>query len=858
MDAEMRMHLELEAEELVRQGVPVDEARRRAAVAFGGVQQAKEEALDDHRLWWLDTLRRDVRIATRILLRQPTFAVTVVLALSLAIAVNTTMFSVIDAMINPASSVRKPEQVYGISYYGTSRQRYDQIAHARVFASGGRTFSAYSGEFPRGFAKVERDGVSRTSGVLRVRSNFFTLMGLAPLNGSLAPPVDGATARLAVISERMRDELFRDGESPVGKSIGVNGDTYVVRGVLARDAGLPLPDVEVWVFATSGEFAPINLIRLRDGVTVRDAEREFAVLAKRLGVATNEQGNNAHFLLVPFGRQFYVQQFHYALIGAAIAVLLVACTNLANLQLARGIGRAGELAVRSALGASRAQLIVQLLVESAVLAAAATVLAVLLAVAGNALVRANIPPHIGRFIVEPQTSWRMVVFAAAAAVLSLVIIGLIPAVRVSRIDLNSLIKSRAGTGAHRTNRRTYGALVTAQIALAFPLVCAAVLLTSTALRLADMDFLIGNRTGYDPRPIVIAQITFPPSPDSTRSMTALTSELIARARGIADVSEAAVIMPAPVLHDAITVTDVDGAVREVPAPMFHYQIVTPGYLRAMGMPVEPGRDFQEGGHVASSVILDRVSGRFLWPRSNAVGRSIKLGDRTSNEPWLKVDGISGDHFNEETRAFLRGWDSLHVTSVLRTITIADSLPASKQPFPITMIVRTTRDPQRVASTLQQLLRGVLTTPPRVELAMENAGIPDQIKQLRFIAGLFVTLGTIALGLSALGVYGVVAQAAADRRREVAVRMSLGASPRKIVYALIRDGNVLVLAGVAIGLLVTKQTIVWLQAFLGDVGLNHAFVFGVLCVLVFAVVVIAALVPALRATRVEPMQVLRGE
>jgi putative ABC transport system permease protein len=860
MDAEMRHHLELETEELVRNGVPANEAQRQAAIAFGGVQQRKEEAIEDSTFWWLDTLRRDVRISARTLLRHPTFAITATLALALAIAVNTSMFSVLDAMINPKVGVRNPEQLYHIRYFGHFGRRLGYSAPDRALASGGKTYSSVTGA--RGYlgtGAVERGDLIRRAGVLIVRPNFFETLGVAPLEGTLSPPADPVAASATVIiSHRLRAQLFREGESPVGQSIDIDGTARRVIGVATQYGASSALNTDIWMFPPPGMELMAGIIRLRDGVTEDDANRELTILASRIALGEGEKTTDARFALTPFKHQFEFQRFHYALIGAGIAVLLVACTNLANLQLARGLGRASELAMQSALGASRRQIVTQLMVESGVLAVAATALSLVLAFAGNAAIRATIPPNIGGYVVEPQTSWRMGVFAAIVAVLSLVLVGLAPAIRVSRVDLNSLLKSRAGTGAHRTNRRTYGALVITQIALTLPLVCAAVLLSRSAIRLGSPEYRKQDQYGFDTRPIIFVTYVLPLT-DAKIPIAEIAGSLVSQARGVQGVSDAAVRIQAELHNGAVSVDDNDGSVREIQAPGHGYDIVSPSYFRTMGLPLERGHDFAEGGHAEPLVVMDRGSGWYLWPRSAPIGRSVKLGEMHSGLPWIKVVGIVGDSLSEEARQIRRMVDTLQVNHVYRVLTLNDSLPQSKYPLFLQLIVRANQDPQRVASRLRHAPHGVETIRPPVVASFDDSrGIPERVAVLRFIAGLFTTFGVLALGLSALGVYGIVAQSVTDRKREVAVRISLGATTKQIIHALIREGNVLVLAGVAIGLYMTKETIGWLGSFLGEVDMANALLFGALCVALFCAMVLSALIPAFRATKLDPMQVLRAE
>ncbi|MEO7458456.1 MAG: ABC transporter permease [Gemmatimonadaceae bacterium] len=861
MDAEMRTHIDLEAEELESRGLPAAEARRQAHLAFGGVQQRKEEALEQRSIQWIENLRRDVRIAVRTLLRHPTFAITATLALSLAIAVNTSMFSVIDAMMNPRVAVRDPDRLMLIRYWGPPDRKVDFTWRDRVLGDSGRTYESVTGARWYQGGVVERgDALVQTSGTY-VRPNYFATLGVSPLEGTLAPSTDPATAAATiVISDRLRAQLFRASESPVGHSVDVDGIPYRVIGVVSRFSGLLSPDNGIWLFPPPGLTLGAGLIRLRPGATTEDVLKETNILSARLALAEGADMKESRFAVEPMKRQFQVQRFHWALIGAGLAVLLVACTNLANLQLARGLGRASELALRSAVGASRRQIISTLMIEGAVLATGAAALAVLFALAGNAVIHATIPPNIGGYIVEPQASWRMVAFAAVAALVSLLIVGLAPAIRVSVVDLNSLLKSRAGTGTHKNNRRVYGTLVITQIALTLPLVCAAALLASAARRPASSGYLMHELYGFDTRPIVVGTFMVPPTSDSSRTLMEITESVLSRVRGLEGVGDAAVSVKQGVATGALTVDDVDGSTRELQSPNFEYQIVSPAFFRTMGLPIERGKDFPDGGNDQGLVIMDRGSAWYLWPRSSPSNRLIKLGGRATNEPWLRVQGIVGDYLSEDARALKRVADTLRVNSIYRVMTVHDTLMSNKNATFVHVFARATSDPQRVASRVRRALggQGSGIRPPSVGLFEEYQGIPQRAAVLRFIAGLFTTFGVIALGLSALGVYGIVAQSVTDRQREVAVRISLGATPANIVRVLIREGNVLVLAGVAIGLYVSKETMGWLGSFLGDADLQNALMFGALCVVVFTAMVVSAFVPAMRATRMDPMEVLRAE
>nr|MDQ2664660.1 permease prefix domain 1-containing protein [Gemmatimonadota bacterium] len=234
MEAEMRLHIDLEAEELMAQGMSAEEARRQASLAFGGVQQRKEDALEEGSFWWIDDMRRDVRIATRTLVRHPTFAITATLALALAIAVNTTMFSVLDAMINPKIGAVHPEQLYNLRYFGNFGRRLGLSAPDQALADGGRTYSGYSAAASYfGGGTIERGELVRRAQMLVVQANFFAVLGVAPVEGTLTPnPDPGQAAASIIISDRLQTQLFQDGESPVGQSLDIDGASLRIIGVV--------------------------------------------------------------------------------------------------------------------------------------------------------------------------------------------------------------------------------------------------------------------------------------------------------------------------------------------------------------------------------------------------------------------------------------------------------------------------------------------------------------------------------------------------------------------------------------------------------------------------------------------------
>ena len=870
MDEEMRTHLEMEIEELVRSGVPPGEARRRAALAFGGVTRRKEEATDSSGVAWLMSLRRDVRIAVRTLFRYRTFTVTAVLALALANAVNTTTYSIIDAMMHPYVSIAHPDRLFMLRYWSGPHGLYGSEDLAARTTNAIRSVEAIDGITETGWGNtVIAERGRRASFVMihQVRPDFFQTMEMVPVDGRLTPGPNDATAGGAmVISERMRAELFGTGEPIAGASVTLGGKAYRVIGVATRYGDNDALDCDAWVFVGPEVTLPGRVVRLKRGYSRAEAERLLVPLAQRLAVMDGKSPGSTRFELKSFNGPFTLKRFHYALIGAAIAILIVACTNMANLQLARGLTRSTELAVRSSLGASRRQIVAQLLIESGVIAVLALLVALSFTLISNGLLRATVPPDVGDYIVKPILSWRLGLVATAAAVLCMVSIGLFPALRASRVDLNTLLKGRAGTGMHRSNRRIYSTLVVVQIAMTLPLAAAAVLMSRAAWHTADMSYMISEYIGYDPRPIIDATVFFQGNKqDGTFekvSLSDITGRFIAAARATPGVRSAAVAIRAFTTSGTVSVDDPDGAFHDVADPMGPFNNVTADYPRVMGMPFRRGGSFVDGASSTPTVVIDERTAHYLWPHSSPVGRMIRFGSMYKEGklgPALaRVIGVVGDGLSDEARELKNLASPSRLGEMYQVITTSDSISAGRWRREFTLKVRAQGDLPGVINDLRERLRSVSAGPPIVQTESEYLGIPQRMKVQAFIAALFTTFGVLALCLSALGVYAIVAQSVIDRQREVAVRIALGATPKAIVRALIRDGNVLVLAGVAIGLFLTKLTLSWVEAFTAGTDIYNAPLFGAVCIGLFSAMVLAAIGPAVRATRLDPMEVLRAE
>ena len=440
---EIRFHIDMETDKHVRAGMTPQEGRRMAVAHFGGVQNTREASRDVRRLPRIEDLVA-VRQSARSLRRHYGFTAFVILSLGVAIALNTTMYGVLDALIRPRVDMRSPEQLYWIRMYGDYRWRVDNRARDAAIRSTERSYEAIA-RFEPSFrdALIEAGQNAQEGDVAGVSANYFDVLGVRTLAGRTFQKADEASdSKPVVISERLAAGLFPSGGAPLGKIISVNGIPYVIIGVVSTTSDFPNSRTLVWKlrpFVNRGMY--VRLIRLRDGVPPADMQRELDQVARRIATAAGEPPRDVAFRFHQAADpQFHYKRFHLALIAAVIAVLLIACANVANLQLARGLARGRELALRSALGASRGRLIAHLVNESAMLAFGGLVLGLILTAWGSDVLAASIPPTVGDYIVKPQLNARVLAFAVVATVVCTMLIGLAPAIRVSRADPNDLLK----------------------------------------------------------------------------------------------------------------------------------------------------------------------------------------------------------------------------------------------------------------------------------------------------------------------------------------------------------------------------------------------------------------------------------
>jgi hypothetical protein len=503
----------------------------------------------------------------------------------------------------------------------------------------------------------------------------------------------------------------------------------------------------------------------------------------------------------------------------------------------------------------RKDLIAHLLTESGILAGAGLAIGLLLTFWGMHALRAAIPETINEYVVEPQTSWRLFAFAGVAAVVCVVLMGLLPAVRVSRVDLNDLIKSGAGTGSTRAARRQYGLLIAAEVGFALVLVCGASILVQAAVQMHQ------QAVSYDNSKLTVATMQVV---ERSWSIGTLAPEIVSRMRQLPDVEDANVSMLVPDTAGRITATDPGGKLHVIPAVPWSYRIVTPSWAHTAGFTIGHGRNFLEGEQGAVTIV-DPQMARRLWPNTEAVGQMVKFGSPDSPGQWYKVIGVRNP-VGIESQATLtsdpgnavvlatasdnvgsgtKSWGSYQLTDDA-TWSMARS---------ISVTVRARANPQRLPLAVRHAFAGDKRF-TRVWAVKADAEQQRQQANQDFVGALFTLFAALALALAALGVYGIVTYSVA----EIGVRLALGSGARGVLQAVMREGNVYVLGGLAMGLALVRwdASLLWHFLVYPEVDMYSVQLYAPAAVLLFGTAALAALIPALRATRIDPVESLRSE
>jgi putative ABC transport system permease protein len=857
---EMSAHLALLEDEYVRRGIPPEEARRLARLTFGGVEQAKELQRAARSLPWLEDTLRDVRYAFRLLRRTPVFAVTAIASLAIAIGATTTVFTAVNALlVRTAPGVAEPDRLVDISrmtgdvgleaisrdQYLTIRDRVSSVEQVYAYALV-LTPMAWSPDTGEGGQAVFADVVT---------PNFFTALGVTPAAGRMF--ADGETGPVVVLSHRFWRDRYQGSPDVIGTGMRLGETTFTIVGVAAREFhGNTILAPDLWLPSDGRRPLEIGLVgaRLKAGVSLSEARAEIESIGRELPAGSGRaQQMFATLRLsrsspVPYGVRLIVGGFLGLLMAIVSLVLIVACTNVAGLLLARAAGRARETAVRVALGISRTRLVRQLLTETVLLFTVGGIAGLLLSRAMNAAILRLVPALPLPADPSLVQDGRVVGFALGVSFVSAIVFGLAPAVRTARVDVLSLLKTQEQGGASTLRLRR--AFVVAQVALSVVLVVVGGLLTRALGRSASVD------RGFDARGVDVISIDLGTAGYTAASGRAFIGELERRLQSLPDGESTAIAALTPNTGAMGFQIGVPGVRPPDGRPLFEVvgNAVTRGYFATLRIPLLAGRDFgdRDSDTPTHAVILSEAAARRFWPAlapRDAVGRELLL------HPFVVEGGIRGGAATAVPITVVGIVADVRGGPIARPFIY---LPLQQQyTAAINILVRARGEGRGIPR-----VRGVLMAMDRRLPVLAAGGLENQASpvtlQLRISAAIAGSLGALGVLLAAIGIYGVTSHMVARRTREIGIRVALGADNAAVVRMALGEAVRLLGAGAAAGVLLAGLAAQVLRGLQFGVEAADPLAYAVTIALFTVVGLAASYVPVRRALAIDPCRALRSE
>jgi len=807
----------------------------------------------------MDTLLQDLRYGIRSLLKNPGFTLVAVLALALGVGANTAIFSVVNRLLLSPLPFKDPDRLVMVWEKNIPRNRERNVVSPANFLDWNRQNQVFEhlaalAESP---VNLTNAGEPEEFQAQFVTASFFPLLGVQPAYGrAFIDSEDVPNAeRVVIISHRLWQSRFGADLQLLGKTITLSGRNPTVVGIMPPGFHFLNNKIDFWVpmrFDTGTDYRAVSgrylrsVARLKPDVTLSQARAEMDVIAGRLEQSYMDFNAGWGANVFPLQEEVVgdIRPALLVLLGAVGFVLLIACANVANLLLARAATRQKELALRTALGASRGRLIRQLLNESLLLGVIGGTAGLFLAYwAIELLIKFN-PGNIPR-LEEVALDNRVLAFTLVVSVLTGVIFGAIPALQASKPDLNESLKeggrSSGGGAGHRRMRSIF---VVSEVALALVLLIGAGLMIKSFVKLQQVDL------GFNPDNLLTARVLLPGSKyGDNPKRAAFFQQAVQRIETIPGVQAAGAISWLPLVGlGSATSFVVDGRPEPPPgeSPVTDVRVITPGYFAAMGMPLIKGRIFDERDNAQSPrvLIINEAMAREYFPDQDPIGKRLII---SWDRPALpdEIIGIVGD---------------ARLTSIDGQVRPAIYWPHARQSSYSAMAfaVRTTSDPLAVAGSLVSEIRAIDPEQPVADIRTMGEVVSTSVSRPRFNMLLLGLFAGVALVLSAVGIYGVMAYSVNQRTHEIGIRMALGARSTDVLRLIVGQGMVLALVGVVIGLAGAYFLTGLMSSLLFGVTATDPLTFGGISLLLAGVAFVACYVPARRATKVDPMVALRYE
>ena len=863
LEQELRFHLEKHVSELIAAGFEPAEARRRALLAIGGSEQVKEECRDARGTRWLEDLWQDLRYALRTLRKRPGFAAVAILTLAVGIGATTIMFTVINGvLLKPLAfpeseklvTLREHTQNFGDPWGFSYPSFLDAKRESRTVALAAWTY---------GGGTISNPGEAEYADGIQISEELLPVLGITPILGrNFAHDEDRVGAGpVAIISYGLWQRRFEGNPGVVGRSIVLDKKNYTIVGVAPASFRLEaeIPDVfiplgqspEPRMQNRAAHF--IHVVgRIRPGASLQEARAELALFARHRAEAFPQTDADRSIIAVPM-RQDVVKDVRptlWILLGAVSLLMLIVCANVASLLLARAVSRERELAMRVALGASRARLVRQCLTESSVLGLSGGLLGILLATLGVEPFIRFWPGELPRAN-EIHLDWRVLCFGVGASLFSGILFGLAPALRAPSRELEQTLRS-GGRALVGSTRRLHSVFVISEIALAIVLLVTAGMLGRTLLELSSLD------PGLDIRNVMVARLaTAAGADEKPEQIRATWQEILERAGRVPEVRSVALTDIIP-MRNGENVLSYWATPAEPPAnqePIALASGVTPDYLKVMGIPLRGGRFIDEHDRAGSElvVVIDYKLAQHAFGAEDPVGKRLWI-PAISADP-VHIVGVAG-----HVRHWGLGADDQSI--------VRDQIyyPLAQVPDPLlhffstvmSIAVRTEGPPLNLAEAMSRELRGSGSDQALYEIRTMEQLAGASLARQRFLLLLFSMFAGMALALACVGIYGVLAYLTGQRVPEMGVRVALGASSGSVMWLVLRESLVMISIGVALGTGGALASGRVLTRLVEGMRPMTASTFAIVIPLLVSAALFASFLPAYRAGRVDPVTALRQD
>jgi predicted permease len=874
LDEELRAHIDLAVVENLRSGMSPEEARTAAFRAFGGVAQAREAYRTQRGLPWLEQITRDIRFASRGLRKSPGFTVTAILTLALGVGAVTSVFSVVDAVLLKPFAFRDPERLVVLREAEedeAGRTAFpDNYRHIQRLKNNATTIEDIAIFSQRGASVSPNGEHPHIVGTISTSPNLFSLLGVRPIFGRNFVEADGrkGASSVVILSYEGWMTLLGSNPNPIGQTLRIDGGPSIVIGVLppgmrfpqialapkiafqetARNALIfqPMVPSDRDLNADMGNFNYKAIARLKPNVTLAQSSAQLEALQ-------NSYSISAHLplrfgiALSPLTKDVAsgISGALWLLFAAVGAVLLIACVNLANLQLARAANAERETAVRAALGASKTQLVRSRLTESLLLALVGGATGATLAFAGVRLFIALVPASVPR-LDEVHVNPPVLLFAAGISILAAVAFGILPALRSLRVHPQAALQSNSVRAVNsQDGNRTRSIMVATQVA------CTVVLLIVTSLALRSFAHLMNQNRGFDASHVTLAQVDLfaPQYGDSHPNIKAVKLAFVDRTlsalRQLPGVQSAGITSVAPLTGE----TWVDNITRPdhpVPAgkePLINVRWVDPEYLPTMHSHLIAGRNFTADDRANPYVaLISERTAREAFPNEYPIGH--KISDIVPDDKHLvTVVGVVAD---------------ARINGLKDDAAIVYMPYTAYTPWTLSFLVR---GAQPSDALIPEIRRVIWQIDPQVAIPILKSmddQVSDSAATERFQAIMLTSFGVAALLLALLGVYGVLAYSVTLRRQEFGIRIALGSDKRRLINLVLRQASYPVLLGCGAGLAFALLTLRWVRSLLYETPVMDPLAIGGSICLIALAAALAAIIPARRAASVDPMRALRIE